>query len=63
MSEAMLVEWLVEDGAIVSQGTPLYMLEMEKSNNEIESPAAGTVKIIGQVGEIYQVGDVIATIG
>jgi pyruvate/2-oxoglutarate dehydrogenase complex dihydrolipoamide acyltransferase (E2) component len=62
MTEAVLNQWLVEDGAAVQAGTPLYEIEMDKSTNEIEAPASGTLRIIGEVGETYEVGNVIATI-
>lgn len=63
MNEGILAEWMVEDGAEVSEGQPLYALEADKSTNEVESPASGKIKIIGQIGETYAVGDVIAEIG
>jgi pyruvate/2-oxoglutarate dehydrogenase complex dihydrolipoamide acyltransferase (E2) component len=62
MTEATLSEWLAEDGAAVAAGAPLYALEMDKSTNEIEAPASGTLKIVGEVGEVYEVGTLIATI-
>ena len=62
MNEGILSEWLVEDGAQVTEGQPLYALESEKSTNEVESPASGTLKIIGELGETYEVGMVIAEI-
>lgn len=62
MNEGILSEWLVEDGAQVTEGKPLYALESEKSTNEVESPATGTLKIIGELGETYEVGMVIAEI-
>lgn len=62
MTEATLTEWLAEDGATVEAGTPLYSIEMDKSTNEIESPVSGTLKLIGEVDEVYQVGDLVATI-
>ena len=63
MNEGVLAEWLVADGAQVTEGQPLYALEADKSTNEVESPATGTLKIIGEVGETYEVGTVIAEIG
>ena len=63
MDEAALVEWMAEDGATVTEGQPLYALESDKSVQEIESPAAGTLKILVPVGETYKVGTVIAEIG
>lgn len=63
MNEGILSEWLAEDGSQVTEGQPLYSLESDKSTNEVESPASGTLKIIGEVGETYEVGVVIAEIG
>lgn len=62
MNEGVLAEWLVEDGAQVSEGQPIYSLESDKSTNEVESPASGTIRILGQVGETYEVGAVLAEI-
>lgn len=62
MTEATLSEWMVEDGATVEAGAPLYGLEMDKSTNEIDAPASGTITLIGEVGEVYEVGTLIATI-
>ena len=62
MNEGTLAEWLVADGGAIQQGQPLYSLESEKSVQEIEAPASGTLKIIKQAGEIYEVGTVIGEI-
>jgi pyruvate/2-oxoglutarate dehydrogenase complex dihydrolipoamide acyltransferase (E2) component len=62
MNEGILSEWFAEDGSQVTEGQLLYSLESDKSTNEVESPATGTLKIIGEVGETYEVGVVIAEI-
>lgn len=62
MNEGVLAEWLVEDGAVVSEGQPIYALESDKSTNEVESPASGTIRLLGQVGETYEVGSILAEI-
>ncbi|WP_033921736.1 biotin/lipoyl-containing protein [Sphingomonas sp. 37zxx] len=62
MTEGVLVEWLVADGASVEIGTPIYSLETDKSVQEIESSAAGTLKIVGEVGETYEPGALIGSI-
>lgn len=62
MTEGVLAEWLVEDGATVKEGQPLFALESDKSTNEVESPASGVVRITGKPGETYEVGAVIGTI-
>ena len=62
MNEGMLSEWLVPDGGQAVEGQPLYALESEKSTQEVESPATGTLKIIAEIGETYEVGTLLATI-
>lgn len=62
MQEGQIAEWLVQDGAAVTEGQPLFNLESDKSTTEIESPATGTLHIIKQAGEIYEVGTVLAEI-
>jgi pyruvate/2-oxoglutarate dehydrogenase complex dihydrolipoamide acyltransferase (E2) component len=62
MNEGVLSQWLAEDGAEIRAGEPLYSLESEKSVEEIEAPASGTLKIIAQIGETYPVGTVLAEI-
>ena len=62
MNEATLSEWMVEDGAVVTAGQPLYALESDKSVQEVESPASGTLRIVAQIGEVYPVGTVLAEI-
>ncbi len=62
MTEGVLAEWLVEDGATVTEGQPLYTIETDKSTNEVEAPAAGVVRFAGQPGETYEVGAIIGSI-
>jgi pyruvate/2-oxoglutarate dehydrogenase complex dihydrolipoamide acyltransferase (E2) component len=60
MSEGRLVEWHVQNGASIAQGDVIYSLESEKTVQEIEAPAAGTIELIGQPDETYPVGELIA---
>jgi pyruvate/2-oxoglutarate dehydrogenase complex dihydrolipoamide acyltransferase (E2) component len=62
MTEATLTEWLVPDGGTATAGTPLYAVELDKSTNEVDAPVSGTLNVIGQIGETYEVGTLIATI-
>jgi pyruvate/2-oxoglutarate dehydrogenase complex dihydrolipoamide acyltransferase (E2) component len=62
MNEGTLTEWLLADGATVTEGEALYALESDKSVQEVESPASGTLRIVAQVGEVYPVGTVLAEI-
>ncbi|MDR3417284.1 MAG: lipoyl domain-containing protein [Nevskia sp.] len=60
--EGILTEWLVADGARVEAGKPLYTLELDKSVQEVEAPASGTLKIHAVTGETYRVGALVAEI-
>ncbi|PPE71865.1 dihydrolipoamide acyltransferase [Solimonas fluminis] len=60
--EGTLTEWLVADGGKVEAGKPLYTLELDKSVQEVEAPASGTLKIHAAVGEVYSVGHLVAEI-
>ena len=62
MTEAQIAEWLVADGGQVKEGEPLYLLEADKSTNEVEAPASGILHILAEAGEIYEVGTVLGTI-
>ncbi|WP_174274164.1 biotin/lipoyl-containing protein [Sphingomonas bacterium] len=62
MNEGELAEWLVEDGGQATEGQPLFSLESDKSTNEIDSPASGTLRIHKQAGETYEVGTVLGII-
>jgi pyruvate/2-oxoglutarate dehydrogenase complex dihydrolipoamide acyltransferase (E2) component len=62
MNDGIIAEWLVEDGGQVEEGQPLLALESDKSTIEVEAPATGRLKIIGQRGETYDVGTVLAQI-
>ena len=62
MSEGQISEWLAKDGDPVTEGQPLFLLEADKSANEVEAPATGTLKILKEAGETYQVGEVLGTI-
>jgi pyruvate/2-oxoglutarate dehydrogenase complex dihydrolipoamide acyltransferase (E2) component len=62
MNEGLLSEWMVDDGAEVTEGQPIYALESDKSTNEVESPASGKIKILAEIGETYEVGHLLAEI-
>lgn len=62
MTEGELAEWLVADGGSAKEGEPLFSIESDKSVNEVESPATGTLKILKEAGETYEVGTVIGMI-
>lgn len=62
MNEGTISEWLIADGEAVTEGQALYSLESDKSVQEIEAPVSGTLKILAQEGEVYEVGAVLAEI-
>ncbi|MDP9083744.1 MAG: lipoyl domain-containing protein [Pseudomonadota bacterium] len=62
MNEAVLSQWLIADGGRVEAGQPLYSIESEKSVEEIEAPASGTLRIMAAAGATYPIGAVLAQI-
>ena len=64
MTEGMITQWLVEEGAAVQAGQPLFDMETDKLAITIDSPASGTLlKILCQEGESAEVAAPIAVIG
>ncbi|MET0546619.1 MAG: lipoyl domain-containing protein [Caulobacterales bacterium] len=61
-SEMTLVEWMVGDGETVKEGDVIYTVESDKSTNEIEAQASGTLRVIGVAGESYNTGDLVGKI-
>ena len=62
VSEAELVELLVEDGQHVEEGTSIYVIATDKAEQEIEAGALGTVQWTGEVGSVYDIGVEIGVI-
>lgn len=57
MEQGLLVEFLVEQGAIVSVGDPLFTVEGAKVTLEIESPVAGRIaELLAAPGSELAVG-------
>ena len=56
VTEGTIVRWLVTEGEQVAEGQPLYLLETDKVEIEVESPAAGAVHLLGEAGQTYLVG-------
>ena len=61
-TEGTLTEWLVADGATVEEGQLIYLLETDKSVQEIEAPASGKLSHKVAAGETYPVGTEIGEI-
>jgi pyruvate/2-oxoglutarate dehydrogenase complex dihydrolipoamide acyltransferase (E2) component len=62
VSEAEIVEFLVEHGQHVEEGTPIYTIATEKVEQEIEAGASGTVEWTGEAGSTYAIGTEIGVI-
>ncbi len=62
MTEGIVEEWYVEDGATVSAGALLYRLETEKVNLDVEAETDGTVKHLVPAGQTLEPGDVVGFI-
>ena len=62
VSEAELTGLLVDAGERVEEGTPIYVIDTEKVEQEIEAGASGTVRWTGQVGTTYDIGAEIGVI-
>jgi pyruvate/2-oxoglutarate dehydrogenase complex dihydrolipoamide acyltransferase (E2) component len=62
MTEGGLAQWLVDNGAQVNEGDPIYVLETEKAAQEIAAPASGKLVHKVAAGQIYPVGTDIGEI-
>ncbi len=62
MSEGTLAEWKVADGAAVTEGEVIYILETDKTARDIEAPASGKLVQKVAAGETYDVGTEIGEI-
>src|SRR5262245_15169981 len=62
ISEAVLVQWLKQDGEQVAADEPIATLETDKAAVEIPADRAGVLRHARQVGDKVEVGDVIARV-
>ncbi len=62
ITEGILVEWLVADGAVVQIGEPLFELETDKITMTVEAEQAGRLAIAVAGGETVPIGKVVGTL-
>ena len=62
MTEGMVSEWFIADGAQVKKGELVYALETEKVNLDVDSEYDGTVKHLVDVGVTLEPGDIVGYI-
>jgi pyruvate dehydrogenase E2 component (dihydrolipoamide acetyltransferase) len=64
MKKGTVKRWLVEEGAPVERGAPLFELATDKINAEIEAPASGVLgRLVVAAGAVIPVGGLLAMIG
>ncbi len=62
MEEGTILEWLVADGATVTDGTAVMRIETDKVETEVVVSADGTLHQYGQVGDTFRCGAVIGVL-
>jgi pyruvate dehydrogenase E2 component (dihydrolipoamide acetyltransferase) len=63
MTEGLITQWHVEEGATVREGDLLFSVETEKATADVDAPAAGVVvKISAAAQSEVPVGSVVAYI-
>jgi pyruvate/2-oxoglutarate dehydrogenase complex dihydrolipoamide acyltransferase (E2) component len=63
MTEATIVEWLVQPGQRVAAGDVLLSVETDKASQEVEAPVSGIVSsILKPAGETVLAGHVICLV-
>lgn len=64
MEEGLIAKWLKHEGDTVYEGEAICEVETEKTTDEIQAPASGTIlKIVHNEGKAVPVNAVIAVIG
>jgi pyruvate dehydrogenase E2 component (dihydrolipoamide acetyltransferase) len=60
MEEGTIVTWLVADGSDVSAGTPVMLIETDKTETEVEAPTGGRISRAADEGQTFPCGAVVA---
>ena len=61
MEEGTITQWYVSQGDHVTKGQPLFVVETEKVNTDVEAPASGVLAaILAPVGSLVPVGALVA---
>ena len=62
VNEVILLEWLKGDGERVEQDEPLCVLETDKANVDLPSPASGALKHLQPIETTLAIGAIVAEI-
>jgi pyruvate dehydrogenase E2 component (dihydrolipoamide acetyltransferase) len=60
MEEGTILEWLLDDGAVVEPGTPVLRIETDKVESDVEAAASGRLHRLAEIGSTHACGAVIA---
>jgi 2-oxoglutarate dehydrogenase E2 component (dihydrolipoamide succinyltransferase) len=62
VSEVTVLEWLRGEGDYVDKGEPICVLETDKANVDLPSPAAGLLRQVKKVDETLAIGEIVGRI-
>ncbi len=60
MEEGTILSWLVDDGTAVTAGTPVLVIETDKTETEVEVSGTGVLRYAAAIGDTLRCGEVIA---
>ena len=60
--EGVIVSWIYQNGASVSEGEAICEVIVEKIQSDILAPTSGTLTIVSEADDVVQLGQKIATI-
>jgi pyruvate dehydrogenase E2 component (dihydrolipoamide acetyltransferase) len=60
MEEGTILSWLVDDGAAVTTGMPVMVIETDKTETEVEVNGSGVFHYAASIGDTLRCGEVIA---
>ena len=62
VTTAILLQWLKKDGDTVAKDEPICLLETDKANVDLNSPAAGVIRLSRKAGDTVNIGEAIAQV-
>jgi len=62
MTEGTVARFFVKDGDKVTEGTPIYELEYDKSTAPVAAKRGGTVRLLVSEGTVVKLGNPVAVI-
>lgn len=62
VTTAILLQWLKKDGDTVAKDEPVCLLETDKANVDLNSPAAGVLRLSRKAGDTVNIGEAIAQV-